>query len=383
MDVLDDGIWYCSNVICPLHPRLSLLFCEATSLSDLVDIILGREDAASDSRIEVKVPMCFYDVLAGYFSLEPENGKPILTLILFEVQLDSAYVLLRYSSALVQGATNVFWYGFASKSLVRIDIQTNTRHFQSVFKFLLVDVALVPEKLKKIPLQSSECEIVGIFKTPSWVSLFPQARELKRLYPPAHISVRFSIVNESVRTCPAAMGFAFAAGTTDGPGAFDFTQGDDQLVGGLLKKPDEKQIKGQDPKPILIDSGEMHEPYDWALYVRVNKKRMLLIGFAGSSFDLIRLRLLLLFRIDALLDFFHMVIFSLMVHHMEVLWVGLGFVFVKQEDEDDDDGGVILRLDEGMNGINVLDYVEVFGDTSVPFQHPLLMEPSSSRAIST
>lgn len=128
------------------------------------DIILGREDAASNSSIEVKVPMCFYDVLAGYFSLEPENGKPILTLIvqlwsqpfashifallfhkwLFEVQLDSADVLLRYSSALVQGATNVFW----------IDIQTNTTHFQSVFTYLLVDVALVPDKLKKIPLQT-------------------------------------------------------------------------------------------------------------------------------------------------------------------------------------------------------------------------------------
>ena len=32
-----------------------------------------------------------------------------------------------------------------------------------------------------------------------------------------------------VKTCPAAMGFAFAAGTTDGPGAFDFTQGDDKV----------------------------------------------------------------------------------------------------------------------------------------------------------
>ncbi|EMS64255.1 hypothetical protein TRIUR3_29289 [Triticum urartu] len=31
-----------------------------------------------------------------------------------------------------------------------------------------------------------------------------------------------------VKTCPAAMGFAFAAGTTDGPGAFDFKQGDDK-----------------------------------------------------------------------------------------------------------------------------------------------------------
>lgn len=33
-----------------------------------------------------------------------------------------------------------------------------------------------------------------------------------------------------VKTCPAAMGFAFAAGTTDGPGAFDFKQGDDSVI---------------------------------------------------------------------------------------------------------------------------------------------------------
>lgn len=43
------------------------------------------------------------------------------------------------------------------------------------------------------------------------------------------LSVQFSS-QESVTTCPAAMGFAFAAGTTDGPGAFDFKQGDDQVI---------------------------------------------------------------------------------------------------------------------------------------------------------
>lgn len=37
--------------------------------------------------------------------------------------------------------------------------------------------------------------------------------------------------SETVKTCPAAMGFGFAAGTTDGPGAFDFKQGDDQVIG--------------------------------------------------------------------------------------------------------------------------------------------------------
>ncbi|KAI3797131.1 hypothetical protein L1987_32384 [Smallanthus sonchifolius] len=86
----------------------------------------------------------------------------------------------------------------------------------------------------------------------------------------SNLSVQLPQVGESVTTCPAAMGFAFAAGTTDGPGAFDFKQGDDQgnafwkLVGGLLKNPDDEQISCQAPKPILIDTGEMHEPYDWA-----------------------------------------------------------------------------------------------------------------------
>ncbi|XP_024977054.1 E3 ubiquitin-protein ligase UPL2-like isoform X1 [Cynara cardunculus var. scolymus] len=87
----------------------------------------------------------------------------------------------------------------------------------------------------------------------------------------------------------------------------------------------------------------------------------------------------------------------------------------EDEDDDDDDGRVILGLGEGMNGINVLDHIEVFGrdhgfsndtlqvmpvevfgsrrqgrttsiynllgragDTSAPSQHPLLMEPSRS-----
>ncbi|XP_058109759.1 uncharacterized protein LOC131252968 isoform X8 [Magnolia sinica] len=93
----------------------------------------------------------------------PENGKPILDLIvqlwsqsfashifallfhkwLFEVPLENSEALLRYASALVQGATNVFW----------IDIQTNTRRFISLFRYLLEEVALVPTCLNKISLQ--------------------------------------------------------------------------------------------------------------------------------------------------------------------------------------------------------------------------------------
>eukprot|EP00899_Mesostigma_viride_P019015 jgi/Mesvir1/27114/Mv20792-RA.1 len=46
-------------------------------------------------------------------------------------------------------------------------------------------------------------------------------------------------VNEDVidHTCPPAMGFSFAAGTTDGPGAFDFTQGDTKLAPSAVTGP--------------------------------------------------------------------------------------------------------------------------------------------------
>lgn len=41
--------------------------------------------------------------------------------------------------------------------------------------------------------------------------------------------------NQSVKTCPAALGPGFAAGTTDGPGAFGFQQGDTEVNHGYDK----------------------------------------------------------------------------------------------------------------------------------------------------
>jgi neutral ceramidase len=84
------------------------------------------------------------------------------------------------------------------------------------------------------------------------------------------VNLPTSTGQQVVKTCPAAMGFAFAAGTTDGPGAFDFKQGDTKgnpfwrLVRNVLKPPGPEQVKCQAPKPILLDTGEMKEPYDWA-----------------------------------------------------------------------------------------------------------------------
>ncbi|XP_039034333.1 uncharacterized protein LOC120170463 isoform X2 [Hibiscus syriacus] len=128
------------------------------------DIILSREDQISSAANGVNGRLYFYDVLADYYVQVPPRGKPILDLIvqlwsqsfashifallfhnwLSEVQLDDADIQLRYASALVQGATNVFW----------IDIQSNTRFFQSLFRYLLNEVALEPTRLNKIPIQA-------------------------------------------------------------------------------------------------------------------------------------------------------------------------------------------------------------------------------------
>ncbi|KAH8723442.1 neutral ceramidase precursor [Phaeosphaeriaceae sp. PMI808] len=76
----------------------------------------------------------------------------------------------------------------------------------------------------------------------------------------------------TVRTCPAAMGNAFAAGTTDGPGAFDFTQNDPgspknpfwNVVGSAIAPPSKAQRDCQYPKPVLLNVGEATVPYQWS-----------------------------------------------------------------------------------------------------------------------
>ncbi|KAI5795177.1 Neutral/alkaline nonlysosomal ceramidase [Geopyxis carbonaria] len=84
---------------------------------------------------------------------------------------------------------------------------------------------------------------------------------------------KFKLSNGSeATTCKAALGFGFAGGTTDGPGAFDFTQNDPGapknpfwlLVRNLLRTPGADQVKCHEPKPILLDVGEMDTPYPWS-----------------------------------------------------------------------------------------------------------------------
>jgi neutral ceramidase len=77
----------------------------------------------------------------------------------------------------------------------------------------------------------------------------------------------------TVQTCPPAFGYSFAAGTSDGPGIADFYQGIKgyrdvsivwPLLSNIVKAPTDQQKACQSPKPILLDVGEMHWPYEWA-----------------------------------------------------------------------------------------------------------------------
>ena len=73
----------------------------------------------------------------------------------------------------------------------------------------------------------------------------------------------------TVFTCKPAMGYSFAAGTTDGPGMFGFTQGTTSgnpfwdKVRDFLSVPTEEEIACQAPKPILINTADINVPYEW------------------------------------------------------------------------------------------------------------------------
>ncbi|XP_033739901.1 neutral ceramidase-like isoform X3 [Pecten maximus] len=74
-----------------------------------------------------------------------------------------------------------------------------------------------------------------------------------------------------VKTCKTAMGYSFAAGTTDGPGAFNFDHMKGDTTGNpfwntivnYISAPSGEQVTCHHPKPILLDTGEISFPYAW------------------------------------------------------------------------------------------------------------------------
>lgn len=77
----------------------------------------------------------------------------------------------------------------------------------------------------------------------------------------------------SATTCAAALGYSFAAGTTDGPGDFDFKQNNSgspnanpfwSVLRRVIHEPTKEQKQCHAPKPILLDVGELQKPYPWS-----------------------------------------------------------------------------------------------------------------------
>lgn len=107
-------------------------------------------------------------------------------------------------------------------------------------------------------------------------SLPPVSGPVKAVHTYMNMSFRtFTLPNgTTVQTCPPAMGYSFAGGTTDGPGAFDFIQGDNStnpqnpfweiVKGAITPYPPQEQVDCQYPKPILLDTGYAHTPYEWS-----------------------------------------------------------------------------------------------------------------------
>ncbi|NWU88526.1 ASAH2 ceramidase, partial [Upupa epops] len=102
------------------------------------------------------------------------------------------------------------------------------------------------------------------------------SQEVTGLLSSAHQWVNMSDVSvklnatHTVKTCKPALGHSFAAGTIDGVGAFNFTQGSvegdpfwDEIRDQLLGEPSNETKACHKPKPILFSTGEMSWPHPW------------------------------------------------------------------------------------------------------------------------
>lgn len=93
----------------------------------------------------------------------------------------------------------------------------------------------------RYPDEIQSTKIIGERQFQKAVELFNSANEtLTGKIDYRHVYVNFTNIDvelngTTVKTCPAALGPGFAAGTTDGPGVFGFQQGDTEVRKSLTK----------------------------------------------------------------------------------------------------------------------------------------------------
>jgi neutral ceramidase len=90
------------------------------------------------------------------------------------------------------------------------------------------------------------------------------------------VAPEFTTTGTQGQTCPGGLGDAFAAGTTDGPGAFDFIEGSNAtntneywnwIAAHILAKPSKEVMACQFPKPILLYLQGIKFPCQWCANV--------------------------------------------------------------------------------------------------------------------
>lgn len=131
--------------------------------------------------------------------------------------------------------------------------------------------------------------IIGLKQYAKAMELFDSATEELTVDSVSHAhqyvdmsNQQVTVNGQSIQTCRPAMGFSFAAGTTDGPGGFDFTQGDTSgnkfwsLIRSVISKPNQEQVNCHKPKPILLNTGYMTFPTEWQ--PKVIETQLLKIG---------------------------------------------------------------------------------------------------------
>jgi neutral ceramidase len=125
--------------------------------------------------------------------------------------------------------------------------------------------------------QYESCQIIGDKQFQFAKKLISEAKEplMDSVVDFRHSWVKMPGLNVTLASgatatlCEPSMGYSFAAGTTDGPGMFSFTQGTTtgnpfwDKVSAILAKPTEEEIKCQAPKPILINSCDIDVPHEW------------------------------------------------------------------------------------------------------------------------
>eukprot|EP01116_Phalansterium_solitarium_P012083 TRINITY_DN2805_c0_g2_i1.p1 TRINITY_DN2805_c0_g2~~TRINITY_DN2805_c0_g2_i1.p1 ORF type:complete len:550 (-),score=135.65 TRINITY_DN2805_c0_g2_i1:1298-2947(-) len=84
------------------------------------------------------------------------------------------------------------------------------------------------------------------------------------------VSAKFTSTGQDETTCHGSLGDAFAAGTTDGPGMFNFQQNTNSsknpywnFIGGFLSRPTKEEVACQAPKQILLNTGDISFPAPW------------------------------------------------------------------------------------------------------------------------